>query len=119
MLAIGIEMWGSEEFPRAWKIMAAAFLCLGFTAIFKLASGAFPASLRRITWASDGTWLLRDGHGREWAAALGRSSRHCGPVTILVWSAGLRRWWVVLTPLSVDASQYRRLSVRWRLQRHA
>ncbi len=119
LFAVGVEAWGVDDFPRGWKIVTATFFCLACTALWTLASGALATSLWRIVWASDGTWHLFDGSGREWSAALVRSSRHWGLVTLLVWSAGQERWWVILTPVTVGAGQYRRLSVRWQLQRHA
>lgn len=119
LLALGAEIWSSEGMPRAWFVLSAAALILGFSAACRLASGIFPAALRRIAWAADGTWWLCDGTGREWAATLAEGSRRWGPVTILVWSRGARRWWAILTPVTVGVGPYRRLSARWRLRQHA
>ena len=119
LVAVACETWGVDDPPRVWMTLAVAALLMGITALFKLAAGLFPGSVKRITWSADGTWRLRDGYGWEWSAGLAKASRRWGPLTVLVWRAGLCRWWVILTPVTVGAARYRRLSVRWRLQRHA
>lgn len=117
--AVAAELWQVDEWPRAGIVASAALVLGGLAAMLCLAQGLFPGSLRRITWTADGTWRLCDGYGREWLATLAGSSRSWGIMTILVFSCGSRRWWAVLTPGTVGADPYRRLSVRWRLRRHA
>ena len=117
MAAVAIELWSTG--PFAWKLIAAASLLAGVPAILRLTPGLFPRSVRRIIWLADGSWRLCDGYGWEWPAELLAGSRKWGPVTVLAWSTGRQCWWAVLTPGTVGGSQYRRFSVRWRLQRHA
>jgi hypothetical protein len=117
MAAVAIELWATGQL--AWKLTAAASLLTGLPAILRLTPGLFPRSVHRITWMADGSWRLCDGCGWQWPAALTLGGRKWGSLTVLAWSAGRRRWWAILTPGTVGASQYRRFSVRWRLQRHA
>ena len=94
-------------------------LLVALTAVGGATSGMTASSIKRVAWMPDSSWRLCDGYGWEWSARLAAESCKWGPLAILVWNAGARRSWAILTPVSVGASQYRRFSVRWRLRRHA
>jgi hypothetical protein len=117
LLAVVLEVWVIEA--SIWRAVTVVVLVLWLSAFAGLLPGIYPGAVRRLTWTSEGTWRLCDGYGWEWVARLEAGSQHWGPVSILTWSAGSRRWWAILTPATVGTRQYRRLTVRWRLQRHA
>ncbi|HJS22247.1 MAG TPA: hypothetical protein VJ764_06285 [Steroidobacteraceae bacterium] len=119
MLSVGCELWSVEPGTGAWRILALASFVVGLPELSGLTPGLSARSVRRVTWMADGTWRLCDGFGWEWSAMLVGGSHRWGPIAIVAWSAGERRWWAILAPATVGASQYRRFSVRWRLQRHA
>jgi hypothetical protein len=116
LCAVAVELWLLDGRLHCWRVVAVALVLGGVVGGFGLVPGVDSKALRRISWCADGTWRLTDGCGREWSVALARSSRSWGALTILVFCAGWRRWWAVLTPDTVGADAYRRLSIRWRLQ---
>jgi hypothetical protein len=116
-VAIGVELLAADR--QAWRILSAASLLAGLTAVVTATPGLTASSVNHVAWMPDGSWRLCDGYGWEWSAGLAAGSRKWGPLAILVWNAGARRWWAILTPATVGVTQYRRFSVRWRLRRHA
>ncbi len=119
LLAVVISLWSVDGMRRLWAPLAAASLAPAVFAMSQVISGVAPTAVSRIVWSGDGAWRLRDGRGREWSATLASGSRRWGPLTLLVWQEGMRHWWAILTPATVGADQYRRLSVRLRLGQHA
>ena len=117
VVALGAELWDVER--PTWTVVAMGVLLVAVTAVGGATSGMTASSIKRVAWMPDSSWRLCDGYGWEWSARLAAESRKWGPLAILVWNAGARRSWAILTPVSVGASQYRRFSVRWRLRRHA
>jgi hypothetical protein len=117
LLAVVLEIWVIDAW--VWRLLTVVALLLWLTAFGNLLPGICSGAVQRITWTGEGTWRLCDGYGWEWSAQLVRGSQQWGPVTVLVWRTGAGRWWAVVTPATVGMRQYRRLTVRWRLQRHA
>jgi hypothetical protein len=115
-VAISLELLALDH---QWTILSAASLFAGLTAVVGATPGLTASSVKRVAWMPNDSWRLCDGYGWEWSARLAAGSRKWGPLAILVWNAGTRRWWAIITPATVGVTQYRRFSVRWRLRRHA
>ncbi len=119
LLTLVVNLWAVDELHRLRGAVTVAVVAAAWFGLSQVAAGVAPAAVTRAVWLADGAWRLRDRRGREWAATLGSVSRQWGPVAVLVWRAGTRRWWAILTPATLGTDQYRRLSVRLRLGRHA
>lgn len=119
LVALLVGLTHADGLPPEWVAVASALLAPAWIGLSQLACGITPAAPKHVVWLADGSWQLRDGHGRVWQVALDPGSRRWGPLTLLVWRTQTLCWRVILTPASVGRDTYRRLSVRLRLRRHA
>lgn len=92
-------------------VVLVAGLLLLLTQLF----GVSRLALSAAALLPDGQWLLKDGEGREWTAALSPASRPLAGCLFLFWKSPRGRRWAVVTPSMADPDALRRLRVRLRV----